>query len=109
MKLETKYDIGNTIYYKSEYGGVCKGTVSAIALDTKAQPKEYQFIYLIWASDRRDNGGHHVWVYEHNMGRDWESAYYDANKKLPWNILDKDRIKDMYVMINEDQSERTLG
>lgn len=95
MKLESKYDIGDVVYIKSSTG-VSKGTVCSIGLDmSKDQCDSFTFIYLVWESDRMDNAGHHVKVYEGNLGRSFEEAYYEANKKFPWDISEDLMKKDI--------------
>lgn len=102
MKLETKFDIDDIAFIKDSRGGVKKGTVSAIGIDMSNQPKEFKFIYLMWISDRRDNGGHHERVYEHNMGRTFEQAYYEAQCMMPWNIMDDVKRKDFQQFFAKD-------
>jgi len=95
MKFNSKYDIGDTVYIKSGTG-VSKGKVCAIGLDmSKDQLDGFTFIYLVWESDRKDNAGHHVKVYEGNLGRTFDEAYYDAFKKFPWDISEDLMQKDV--------------
>lgn len=95
MKFESKFDIDDIVYIKSGTG-VSLGKVCAIGIDmSKDQRDDFTFIYLVWESDRRDNAGHHVKVYEGNLGRTFEEAYYDASKKFPWDISEDLMKKDI--------------
>ena len=93
-KFESKFDIDEVVYIKDSRGGVKLGKISAIGLDMREKQPAFKFIYLIWVSDRRDWAGHHERVYEHNMGRSFEEAYYDAECMMPWNIMDDVKRKD---------------
>ncbi len=92
--FESKYDIDDIVYIKDSRGGVKLGKVSCIGIDMREKHKRYKMIYLVWVSDRRDWGGHHERVYEHNMGSTFEEAYYDAEAMMPWNIMDDVKRKD---------------
>ena len=95
MKFESKFDIDDIVYIKSGTG-VSLGKVCAIGIDmSRDQNDGFAFIYLVWESDRRDNAGHHVKVYECNLGRTFEAAYYDASKKFPWDISEDIMKKDI--------------
>lgn len=99
MKFESKFDIDEVVYVKTHLG-VYKAKVCSIQLDTsKGSQKnnDFRFIYSLWASDRRDWGGHSEIAYECNMGRSFDEAYYDASTVFPWNILEdipKGKLKD---------------
>lgn len=95
MKVETKFDIDEIIYVKNERDGVSKGKICAVGIDmSKPQHDKFSFIYLVWVSDRRDWGGHYIRVYEGNIGRTFDEAYYDADCRFPWEILDAKKQKD---------------
>ena len=98
MKLETRFEPNQEVYAKVN-GGVVKGQISAIAIDASRQPKQFTFVYLLWVSDRRDNAGHHVWVYEKNIGTSFEEAYYDADNKLPWDLMEDAKWENVTVLI----------
>lgn len=90
MKFESKFDINDVVYVKTDRG-VYMAKVIGIQLDmSKGSQKnnDFRFIYSLWASDRRDWGGHTETAYECNMARTFEEAYYDASTVFPWDILE---------------------
>ena len=95
MKFESKFDIDDVVYIKNS-SGVSLGKVCAIGIDmSKDQRDDFTFIYLVWESDRKDNAGHHVKVYEGNLGLTFEDAYYNANKRFSWDISEDLMKKDI--------------
>ena len=95
--ITSKFDIDDVVFMKSHHG-VVKGTVCAIGIDmSKVQSKggrDFALIYLIWVSDRRDNAGHHERCHEGNLGRTFDEAYYDADEKFPWDVMEDVSMKD---------------
>lgn len=101
MLLNSKFNIGETVYIKTR-NGVSKGQIQALALDCAKQTQDsFCFAYLIWESDRLDNAGHHVWAYEGNLALTFDEAYYNADKRFPWDILPDLQRKDMLLFIEK--------
>jgi hypothetical protein len=99
MNFQSKFDIGEVVFLKSSTG-VSKGTIVGITLDVSKQTHDsFTFAYLIWESDREDNAGHHIWVYECNIGRTFDEAYYKASKRFPWDISEDFQKKDMELYL----------
>lgn len=95
MKFESKFDIDDIVFVKDSRGGVKKGKVCAIGINTaKHVGKDFAVIYLIWISDRLDGAGHHERAYEQNIGDSFDAAYYHSDCMMPWNIMDDVKQKD---------------
>jgi len=109
--ITAKYDIDDTVYIKTSYG-VKKGQICAIGIDMskiqKRSDSAFAVVYLIWVSDRKDNAGHHERHHEHNLGRTFEEAYYEANNAFSWNIMDDVSRKD-FKNFFKDKDPVTCG
>lgn len=92
--FKSKFDVDDIVFIKNSHGGVMRGKVSNIGIDMREKSKAYKIIYLVWVSDRRDWAGHHVRVYENNIGSTFEEAYFDSDCMMPWNIMDDVKRKD---------------
>lgn len=93
-KFVSKFDVDDIVFIKDSRGGVKRGKISNIGIDMREKAPAYKVIYLVWISDREDWGGHHERVYERNMGRSFEEAYFKADCMMPWNIMDDVKRKD---------------
>lgn len=91
----SKYDLDQIVFIKGA-SGVSMAKVCAIGIDmSKNQRDGFTFVYLLWESDRRDWAGHHVKVYECNIGATFEEAYYESNARFPWDISEDLRKKNI--------------
>lgn len=103
MIFESKYDIDEIVFIKDSRGGVKRGKISSIGIDN-AKKNEFKFVYLIWVSDRKDWGGHHERAYEHNIGKTFDEAYFEAQSMMPWNIMDDVKRKDFQQFFAKERS-----
>lgn len=107
--ITSKYDV-NDVVFMNTGKGVVRGTICSIGIDMSKCQKSNKFalVYLIWVSDRKDNAGFHERCYEHNLGSSFEEAYYDADAKLPWNIMDDIDKKD-FKQFFKNRDPVTMG
>lgn len=96
MKFESKFEIGDIVYVKSEKQGVFKAKIVGINLVTKyenSKDASYKFIYDLWVSDRLDWAGHSDKAFECNIAYTFDDAYYNSSSKFPWDIKADHKIK----------------
>jgi len=104
MKIQdSKFDIDQVVYVKKAQG-VSMAKVCSIGIDMSRNQRDgFTFVYLLWESDRRDWAGHHIKVYECNIGATFEEAYYDADAKFPWDIAEDLKKKDLKEFFKKEQ------